>query len=246
MKNLCFILLILFVASACKTKKITAFEKRGHIVLKDISLVNQSIHNLISPYKDSLSAIMSEVITHSDTEMKRIKTEPETLLGNFVADLVFNYGSKQTTSTDFCLLNFGGLRNSLPKGNITVKDIFKLMPFENNLVNITMSYDSLISLTNYLAKEGGQPISNAKIIIQDTICKEFWVGDKQITSTQISDNFTVITSDYLANGGDHMVFFLNPIKREPLNIKLRDAILNHCRNTELIQSTIEGRVTIIK
>ena len=37
--------------------------------------------------------------------------------------------------------------------------------------------------------------------------------------------YKVITTDYLANGGDNMSFFLNPINYEKLDMKLRDAIL---------------------
>jgi len=241
------IIILILGISSCKSKKINAYEKRGHIVLEDSTLSNTAIHHLIEPYKDSLSSIMSEVITHSDTAMKRIKTEPETLLGNFVADLVYDYGKKQDASkVDFCLLNFGGLRNSLPKGDINVRHVFQLMPFENSLVNITISYDSLKSLTSYLAKQGGQPLANAKIMIKDSVCQEFSIASEIITSSYTKKTFTIITSDYLANGGDHMVFFLNPIKRESLHIKLRDAILIHCRANDPIKAQIEGRVIQLK
>ena len=41
----------------------------------------------------------------------------------------------------------------------------------------------------------------------------------------VSKEYTVLTSDYLANGGDSMFFFKDPVRRNAVGIKLRDAIL---------------------
>ena len=51
---------------------------------------------------------------------------------------------------DFCLLNNGGLRTSLPQGNITRRKIFELMPFENELVVVTISKEKMTDLKAYL------------------------------------------------------------------------------------------------
>jgi hypothetical protein len=48
-------------------------------------------------------------------------------------------------------------------------------------------------------------------------------------------NYLVITSDYLANGGDDMNFFLKPISYYPLGIKVRDAIIDYLK-----EQTLEG------
>ena len=57
----------------------------------------------------------------------------------------------------------------------------------------------------------------------------------------------VLTSDYLAGGGDKMNFFLDPIKTERVGIKLRDAIIKYCiqENAKGKQLTgkLDGRIT---
>ena len=46
----------------------------------------------------------------------------------------------------------------------------------------------------------------------------------------INEDYYVVTSDYLANGGDNCSFFGNPILYETTGVKLRDAIINYCED----------------
>ena len=55
-------------------------------------------------------------------------------------------------------------------------------------------------------------------------------------------NYRVVTSDYLANGGDNMSFFLNPVKIEKLGIKLRDAMLEYAQVQWYFSSQIDNRI----
>jgi hypothetical protein len=43
-----------------------------------------------------------------------------------------------------------------------------------------------------------------------------------------SKDYLIVTSDYLSNGGDNCSFFLNPVKQEATNVKIRDAIISYC------------------
>ena len=104
---------------------------------------HQQATALISPFKDSLEKEMNEVLVLSAEEFPKEKGKIETKLGNLVADLSMEIAQKMYNGNiDFCLLNFGGLRTSLPKGEITRGKIFELMPFENELVVISISQDS--------------------------------------------------------------------------------------------------------
>ena len=54
---------------------------------------------------------------------------------------------------------------------------------------------------------------------------------------------SVITLDYLANGGDKMSFF-NQKNQLKLGIKLRDAIMNYCINIDTINSNLDSRINM--
>ncbi len=209
--------------------------------------VNQTLpltDSIISPYKKSLDKEMKEVICYSEQAME--KGQPESLLGNWVADLSFDYATKSTDiSPHFCILNYGGLRTSIPKGEITKERIYSLMPFENELVVVVISKEKFNQLIDYLINIGGQPISN--LIVNGSIgnIKKIKMEGFNI---ELQEEFRILTTDYLAKGGDNMDFFLNPIEIIYTNKKLRDVIINHCIDInskgKKISSQLDNRISI--
>lgn len=242
MKKLFTYLLILIVAGyACTNKSIKYVRQPSSLSVNATYANQEAATNMIAPYKMKLDAEMNEVLVISAEEFPKEKGKPETKLGNLVADLSMEVAQPlYKGSIDFCLLNFGGLRTSLPKGEITKGKIFELMPFENELVVVTLPYDSLTSIINYLIDVGGQPVSGM------TIQKDEF-GD--ILSTPYPKQpLKILTTDYLANGGDRMYFFSNPVKYERAGIKLRDAIIQYCINQnkkgKQLTAQLDGRITL--
>ncbi|MFB0925844.1 MAG: 5'-nucleotidase, partial [Vicingaceae bacterium] len=175
-------------------------------------------------------------------------------LGNLVADLSLEiandlYIPSDNDSIDFCLLNFGGLRTSLPKGEITRGKIFELMPFENELVVVTIENKQMAKLIKYLYVNP-QPISKGITLSSYEIYDGASLQNGLSTTEnkyRLNKEFKILTSDYLANGGDKMNFFLDPINIEPVGIKLRDAIIQYCisenKKGNKLLSNLDGRIT---
>lgn len=213
-----------------------------HLPIDSTITEQQQAKLLIEPYKIALDSEMNEVLVISAMEFPKEKSKPETLLGNLVADLSLKIITEKfpESKVDFCLLNNGGLRTSLPKGEITRGKIFELMPFDNELVMVTINKDSLKTLIHYLNNIGGQPISGN--ISFHFSGKEVVLDEKTFPNNMVR----IITSDYLAQGGDNMKFFLNPVKYETTGIKLRDAIIEHCKaehkKGNQLTSKLDGRI----
>ena len=93
---------------------------------------NAKAAEILKPYKEKVDAMMYEVIGTS--AMKMEKGAPESLLSNLVAG-VLQQAAVQVLGkpADMGLVNMGGLRNILPAGDITVGDVFEILPFENSL-----------------------------------------------------------------------------------------------------------------
>ena len=136
-------------------------------------------------------------------------------------------------------MNNGGLRSTLPKGEITKGMIFELMPFENELVILELGSDDYIQLLQYITKRGGEPFAGVNIIMDEK-------GSVLSQSLDLNGGkIRVLTSDYLANGGDKMSFFKGK-KQKKVGIKLRDAIINYCISKENISSKLDNRLSIAK
>ncbi|HNX07098.1 MAG TPA: 5'-nucleotidase C-terminal domain-containing protein [Bacteroidales bacterium] len=197
---------------------------------------------LIAPYKVQLDGEMNEVLAYSDMAMK--KSLPEGLLNNFVADLTLTMGNrylkklgKDTASV--CLLNSGGLRSDLPMGAVTLRNVFELMPFENEMVAVSINGSNAEKMFGFIAYKGGMPMAGATLGIGADTVSKIIIGKAVFDK---SKNYTVITSDYLALGGDEMSFFASPVVYLPLKIKIRDAIIDYLREQTAKGKTITAQL----
>jgi 5'-nucleotidase len=246
-----FLFSIVFNLWSCKPS--SYFEtKNSATPINDTYSNNAQADSLIQPYKIKLDTEMNEVLVISAEEFPIERGKSETKLGNLVTYLSLvisaeKYNNPNNQHIDFCLLNFGGLRTSLPKGPITRGKIFELMPFENELVVVTITKEKLDKLFQYL-QNTPQPIygsftvvfnENSYTVYEDT---EVYVEGSDDSLPKQYEYIKVLTTDYLAHGGDNMNFFLNPIKIEPIGIKLRDAIIQYCDDERMKGRFLKGEI----
>ncbi|MGY8987749.1 MAG: 5'-nucleotidase C-terminal domain-containing protein [Flavobacteriales bacterium] len=219
--------------SACSTQFI--IDSKQNSIISVSATPDSLITSIINPYKTGIDSVMNEVLCVSEIEMT--KGRPESLLGNFVTDLCLE---QYSDLADICIMNNGGLRSTLPKGNITRGDIYKLMPFDNELVVVELDAKDFEGLLEYLVSRGGEPFSGMNIVITEN---EKIINHTLLRKIDFSKGETikVLTSDYLANGGDKMSFFKDK-KQTKVRVKLRDAIINYCLSKDTITSKLDGRL----
>ena len=172
---------------------------------------------------------MNVVLAFSEQALE--KGQPEGLLGDFAADACLQVANQYYYPTDgkkidFIFLNNGGLRNSLPKGNITKGNVFELMPFENELVVLKINGTLVKKIFNFIASKDGAPVAGARFSIKDKEAVNIFINSEVFDSTK---TYKAITSDYLANGGDQLFFLANVKERESINLKVRDAIIQYLK-----------------
>lgn len=209
--------------------------------------IDSLAQSIVIPYRDSIVLDMSKLVTISKTPL--IKGKPESNLTNLVSDILLGFG------TDFCnqqnlniipdvsYVNYGGLRASLPQGEITVGRIFEVMPFENEVVLIRISGEALRQMAERIAERGGEGISGMKMGLQDEKLVSFTVGGKTSDSSAF---YWLVTNDYIANGGDQMAMFLNPIDRINTKMKFRDLLIqtlsDRYRKEGNLDVKLDGRI----
>jgi 2',3'-cyclic-nucleotide 2'-phosphodiesterase (5'-nucleotidase family) len=168
---------------------------------------NDVVRKLIAPYSLGLESEMNRVIGFCPAFLE--KKKPSSALGSFMADAVLAQAKLTVPDADFCLLNYGGIRNTLDSGDVTVGDIFELMPFENEIVVLTISQSMLDTMKQFVHSKNGEPFS------------------KELLNLPEKAFYKVATNDYIANGGDDYAFFINAEKRVDTNLKIRDALINY-------------------
>ncbi len=180
---------------------------------------DRELSNFISSYSKEMDVQMDVKIAESKNDF--IVARPSSNLMNWMADAVFSNQTrnKRLSQPTFCLLNTGGIRSSIGKGDVKLKDIYKIMPFDNSIVWVKLPLVALDEISKYLNKSGGEPISN----IQMRSGKLMLNGDLE------TDFFWVITSDYLYSGGDHMEFFKESIEVIETKTLIRDALVEEAK-----------------
>jgi 2',3'-cyclic-nucleotide 2'-phosphodiesterase (5'-nucleotidase family) len=193
----------------------------------------QEVSSFISPYKDSMDRAMNLILAESSVSME--VGRPSSLLGNWASDALFVNQTRTVKLSEpiFCLLNTGGIRSSLGKGPVTLGDIFRIMPFENSIVWLRLPISSLDKIQYYLQQSGGEPISNASM------------NQGKLTVNGVTENttyFWVITTDYLANGGDRMDFFQDAVERSDKKTLLRDVFIEEAKIQKKLIVSSENRI----
>jgi len=176
------------------------------------------------PYRQQLEAEMGRVVGHTDVALTKPGNAPETRLGNFFADALLTEGKKQYPDAEFSFGTKGGLRIELQKGDITVGNLFELMPFENEMVLLELSGESVQQLAEFIAATGGQPVSGLRMKIGDDKATDIMIAGKPL---ELSRTYKLITYDYLANGGDNSRGLNNPVSRITLGQKVREALITY-------------------
>jgi len=247
--RICLWILGLFLAFvSCKKSPVYLQRIEGkQIAISEEIAVDTAIVGLIAPYKEHLESDMNEVLAYTPTDLIRSRDMAETNIGNFMADLCYKRGNhvfneKTDKNIDFVLLNIGGIRANISEGNVTTKNAFEIMPFENSMVVTELSYNKIIELLDFLTKSGNpHPISKQLNLVFDN---DKLVSAK-INNKEFSKEHTyfVLTSDYLQHGGDRMDFFKDPISLVDLEYKIRTAIIDELKEIDTISARVDGRVT---
>ena len=129
--------------SCDNSKKLVNINGKNISISKELSS-NKAIEVAIEPYKINLDKSMNEVLSYAVDTYSKTNGDYNTAIGNLMADAVFELSSPLLKSRtgkdlDIVLLNHGGIRSILPKGNVTTKSAYSLMPFENSVVVVPMS-----------------------------------------------------------------------------------------------------------
>jgi 2',3'-cyclic-nucleotide 2'-phosphodiesterase (5'-nucleotidase family) len=239
--------IFLVILSACTAHFKVSEVKSTHYELKQSK--NDSITLLSTlPYKQQLDLEMKQVIAYSDSALTRDGFE--TSLGNFVlmaANHYINTNKKELSGNYVVFVNRGGLRNNLPMGEITKGNIFELMPFDNEIVILTLSGQKLRESIAVMLKENKLVSYNLSMDVKDKQAENILVNH---TPLDTNKTYKVITTDYLAMGGDNCSFFGKPLVYEETKVRLRDAIITYCesltKNNKHIKPEKFGAVRISK
>ena len=246
LKHFVLFLTFLFTVSCSQQKYYVTKIEGKEIAITDKTSEVAEIENFIKPYRDNIDKDLSAVLAIAPQNMDK-SGEWQTPMGVFLADITLEKSNKifqmrEKMAIDICLLNHGGIRSTISKGNVTARTAYEVMPFENSAIVIGLKGEQILEIANYIiAEKKPHPLSGMTFTIdKNNFAKAILVQGKPLENDKI---YYVVTSDYLANGGDNMVFFKKGVQKFDLDYKLRNIIIDYLKDVDTIEVKTDIRIT---
>lgn len=248
-KGIILFLLLAVCCTSCQKKKWTVVQHSSTKIAIDSiteTIACKEYKAFLQPYKEQMNAEMQVIIGQSEQTMTAHR--PESLLGNFSADIYRQKASEYLNQTvDIGIANIGGLRVEISKGDITVGRLFEIFPFENELVILWLKGNKILELLDVIAALGGEGISGLKMGIRDGKAVNPTIGGKAI---DVHKTYTIATNDFLAGGNDHLIQLAEHEKQVDTGIKIRNLFIDYVKEEtkkgNKIKSQLDGRIYEIK
>jgi len=219
-----------------------------HPGMDDMSEYGLSMMDFITPFKDSLDLKMNIVL--GDAPETMVRTRPQSLLGNFAADALLELGEKYYGhKMDVGIMNVGGLRSDLDRGNVTLGTMYRIFPFENTLTILELKGKYLEKLFKSIAGKGLEALSGVNITLSTikdrTEAVDIKVGGEPIDPER---TYYISTIDYLAEGNDGLTALTNAHKITNTGMLLRDVMTKYVQDLtasgKKVASKLDNRVIV--
>ncbi|MEI7663778.1 MAG: bifunctional UDP-sugar hydrolase/5'-nucleotidase [Bacteroidota bacterium] len=197
---------------------------------------NGEVHSLIDRYSNNKE--FDQVVGTAEKPVEGLDQ-----LGSLMTDAITSQ-----LKVDFAFQNKGGIRiPSLSEGNITLRDIFKLDPFNNQVVLFSMTVDEIKSLICYgyqHEKEIDLQVSGMNYRITDNgkkQCAQVEVFDKSGKALDPTHEYSVAMNNYIASAYkfDH---------KDPgtiTKVNTNDALISYLREVKKVNYMGTKRATVV-
>lgn len=211
---------------------------------------NVKLQKELEKSKRELGKKTEEIIGFCPVELNNFI--PQSPLTNFLADAIVAIGDQYChdnglDSVDFAVLNNGGIRTSLPAGNITIGNLYEVSPFENYIVIAEIKGSDVIKLFKRFTIKNCAPTSRQVNIsyIGDYV-HEILLQGKTINPEK---TYRMVTLDFIANGGDDILKDIEIRNVVHTGIIGRNGYINYIKELnakgQAITAKIDDRVKII-
>jgi 5'-nucleotidase/UDP-sugar diphosphatase len=224
--------------------------KGGHVVQSRSTLLSVDntvdedtlVSELVSSYADKLDKELARTVGTAAVRLDGERTavrDRETNLGDLVTDAM-----RQLTGADIAFTNGGSIRASIDAGEITMREILTALPFEDKLVNLTLTGDQVASIVDQTAglksgSGGFLQVSGISFKIRNRKASDIEVAGQPLDEKR---NYRVATSEFLAAGGDGYKAFKQGTDYYNTGLKISDVVVDHIRTRSEVGRKVETRI----
>lgn len=240
---LCTFFLSLFLCTACH-KQVQVLSVTTEAIPVDASadaIQDSSYIAYLAPTKAALEAEMNVRIGYAPERMW--VDGPECPMLNWATDALWEAAKNvYPGQVDIAIANKGGMRCAWDAGPVTKRSVFELMPFDNELVVLTLKGEDILALCESFVRYGGQGVAGMRVTAVDGKLAEVTIAGKAVDPQAL---YTAATSDYLSGGADHMDALTHYTECWKRDLLIRDLYLEAVQQQDTIRAVVDGRMNLL-
>ena len=240
-KLLCTILLV-SLFTACH-RPLHVSKTTGQVLLVDSTykaVQDTQYLQSLAPIKEDLEKQLGAPIGYAPEALT--VNRPECTMLNWACDALLAIAQKHCPNpVDMAVVNIGSMRCEWAAGEITFRNVFELMPFDNELVVLTLTGEEIHRLCEIVATNNGEGMAGLRLKARNGKVLQVEINGKSLEKDK---TYTVATSDYLSQGNDGMLPLKNYIKYWNSEEKIRDLYIEYIKQVKVVQAKVDGRMDI--
>ena len=189
-----------------KTGKLESVNVKLVPLWTDVYGQDKGILKMDAKLKAKIDETMLQKVGYTEGELSFSSENLDSKIGNWICDL-----TKDAVGAQMGFQNTGGIRVELPKGDITMGDLYRVMPFDNTIVTMKMTGKALKRMIaeSYENESAGMQISGLKVEILPARDgkHDFRLFDSSGKLIEDTDEYIIATNNYLADGGNYGAAF---------------------------------------
>jgi len=199
------------------------------------SAYDKEIEAFLAPYKAKVDSVNHRVIGYAPSDMdSNVRTGA---YPNWAGDFALWFGRQAADSlraagmdlpeVEIGMVNVGGIRQSMKKGDVTEGEMLATFPFSNFLQLISIKGSDIIKTMEVAMGKGGEAVSGTLRVTGDADgrVKHVILNDKEIDPEK---EYLMATIDYIAGGNDGLKPMANHkliwSDREKMNVRVLEYI----------------------
>ena len=242
MKKILLFTLLAFSLAAChQPGQVISKSSQIHMIDSTLDAIQDTQYiAYLAPIKAELEAQLNEAIGYAPEPLGVY--QPECPMLNWATDALWTMAQQCCPEpVDIAVVNIGGMRCNWGAGDITFRHVFELMPFDNELVVLTLSGKDILELCQVFAVTGGEGAAGMQIRVKEGKVTQATIAGKPI---EPSAYYTVATSDYLSQGNDRMVPLKNHVEMWKSEKKIRDLYIEYIQQVKTVEAQVDGRMDV--
>ena len=188
---------------------------------------------------------VKKVIAHSEENMHN--TGKESRLSNWFVEIIMDKVAAQAgKKVDVGICNMGGIRASMPKGDVILDDIKSMFPFKNYIVYLELPGSELKAIFAKMAATRFEVVAGVQLEVENKQLVSAKIGGEDIVDDKM---YGVATISFLLRGGDGYALAEHASNLQEYDIAIVDAVLEHVYALTAEGKSIKGsdaRYVVIK